>query len=280
MDCKNKKLAQAILNKSEFIELVAVLAGIKPAMRLCVDGVKSRSLSELASSLGLAYIEAPYVIVSGNSTGGFIHTAHIEYRKPVSDADLRHVYLGADHLAAHLVQTFETTDDRRFGLALGYPKCCVEFFCQHYSTEHFDLIADVGAPTNYIYNWQINRACRHFDYGLISHFPCHWDCPVSMQIAQDTHNALEKADAKLAAETAQCLESDVIYTPTWVLAIRTEQVAQNIDLTQTRHWINGISDALRSVHISWPEVILTLENDRKISLDNALWLPFFSQSIY
>lgn len=110
------------------------------------------------------------------------------------------VYLSKSEEKALVANYYELIgDDYNLGLILGYPKCCVEFFCQNFSQNKTNLELK---PTN---PWT-NLTKRGEDCVLFSHFPCSSDCKRSLEIAKKNYEVLKKYDKNLAEEILGALK--------------------------------------------------------------------------
>jgi len=109
------------------------------------------------------------------------------------------VYLSKDETKAYLASYYELVQDHReLGLLLGYPECCVNFFCRNFNENKTDLQLK---PTN-LYT---NISKRKEDVVLISHFPCSSDCEKSKGLGKKYVELLEKIDPSRAAEISSAL---------------------------------------------------------------------------
>jgi hypothetical protein len=215
--------ARSLLGKEGYVELVAVLVGIKSAMRAVLGGRNARALARLVSDLGLRFAESPFAVVLGDVHAGMVHTYSRINSPPVSDDCMRLVYVGADEMAARLAAAFDATDARRLGAVLGYPCCCVDFYCDHFQKGYIDLIPAVAPPAAGSYRSAINVVGRRFGHSLISHIPCRWDCEASLDIANAILNELRRSDPRFACEVSGFLASDVVYSEEWVAEFRDPQ---------------------------------------------------------
>ncbi|HLC75129.1 MAG TPA: hypothetical protein VJH88_04720 [Candidatus Nanoarchaeia archaeon] len=113
-------------------------------------------------------------------------------RGVISDSGMLLVYISKDELKAAGTCLFETRHNHRStGLALGYPDCCVRYFCEQFAIGN---INPVHQPTN---QWT-NLLLREQDICLVSHFPCSSDCAESIAIAQRNFDILRQEDEKMA----------------------------------------------------------------------------------
>jgi hypothetical protein len=199
-----KKEAIRLLGRVGFTELISVLEGVKQAMRIACLGKEAREIRELIREIGLSIEQSSYAIKDDVSHCNIAHTCHILPQEPVEDSDRRFIYIGVDEIAVKLASTFDFVDDLRFGLVLGYPRCCIEFFCNHYSRDNFDLIFNVNKPAKSQYDPLLNIACKTMDYRLISHFPCHWDCEESHELAEATLKAKQACNVNYVYVDCEC----------------------------------------------------------------------------
>jgi len=104
------------------------------------------------------------------------------------------VYISKDEQKAWLAAYYELMqNDRDLGLLLGYPLCCVDFFCRNFNKDNTDLQLQ---PANI---WT-NLTKRDQDDVLISHFPCSSTCPESVAIGMKNMELLAKLDWERAEE--------------------------------------------------------------------------------
>lgn len=109
------------------------------------------------------------------------------------------LYFSKDEQPAHLASWYELTNNQReLGLLLGYPRCCVDSFCRYFSEQQHNLEL---RPTNL---WT-NLSFRTTDCVLLSHFPCHSDCPESIKLGQFYFQIIRNCDPTRAKQLAQTL---------------------------------------------------------------------------
>lgn len=103
-------------------------------------------------------------------------------------------YLSKDEEKAWLAAYYELMqNDKDLGLVLGYPECCVNFFCQNFSKDNPN---PEHLPTN---QWT-NISKRDKDCVLLSHFPCNSDCEQSFALARRYYSVIEKVDKERARQ--------------------------------------------------------------------------------
>jgi len=90
-------------------------------------------------------------------------------------------------------------DEYSLGLVLGYPKCCVEFFCKNFSEGKTNLELESTGP------WT-NLSKRNEDCVLISHFPCSSGCERSVEIGKKHFAVLKEYDKEMAEKVLELLK--------------------------------------------------------------------------
>jgi len=109
------------------------------------------------------------------------------------------VYISKDERKALLAAYAEQINDhQQLGKLLGYPQCCVDFFCKNFSESNPNPI---HLPTD-IYT---DLTKRELDAVLISHFPCSSECQKSIVIGKRNLELLQKITPERAKELQQIL---------------------------------------------------------------------------
>ncbi len=103
-------------------------------------------------------------------------------------------YLSQDEQKAWLASYYELIqNDYELGVLLGYPKCCVEFFCKRFSENNPNLqLKPANAFTN--------LTKRKQDMVILSHFPCHSECSESIALGRKWLDILIKTDPERVRE--------------------------------------------------------------------------------
>ncbi|MBI2572859.1 DUF483 domain-containing protein [Candidatus Woesearchaeota archaeon] len=123
-------------------------------------------------------------------------------RVPAEDSrdGMYFVYISKDDEKAYLASYYELMNDQKqLGLLLGYPECCVEFFCASFSAKNPN-------PQHAALNPWTNLSKRSSDCVLLSHFPCSSRCPSSITMARAFHNLIKQEDPVRADEMFTVLQ--------------------------------------------------------------------------
>jgi hypothetical protein len=98
------------------------------------------------------------------------------------------VYMSMDDKDSWLASYYELmSNDADLGRLLGYPACCVDFFCKRFSDNNPNLEL---RPSNLF----TNISKRNQDEVLLSHFPCSSECEESIKLAKSYLDLLIKVD--------------------------------------------------------------------------------------
>ncbi|MEK6900075.1 MAG: DUF483 domain-containing protein [Nanoarchaeota archaeon] len=124
----------------------------------------------------------------------------------VPENDLRQgmylVYLSKDEQKAWLASYYELVQNHKdLGLLLGYPKCCVDFFCRNFNSKNTDLQQISNNPFTKI-------SKRNEDLVILSHFPCSAECQESISLGERYLLAIYGADKGRAKELLDGLKGD------------------------------------------------------------------------
>ena len=124
------------------------------------------------------------------------------------------IYIAKDgKIAKAAKEADENQDHETLGKLLGYPKCCRDFFKKEFSREQTDLtLATLKNSKEQPFPWQLNVAARHLDAGLISHFPCSFECEESKRQAQEYYKALEEHNQQTAKDLKRHMQTTALYT--------------------------------------------------------------------
>jgi hypothetical protein len=97
------------------------------------------------------------------------------------------LYLSKDEKLAELARDFEDQqDDKNLGFVLGYPNCCIDFFCANFSENNVNPQIESSNPFTDI-------SGRDKDIVIISHFPCKEDCVESVILGKKYLSVLDGA---------------------------------------------------------------------------------------
>lgn len=193
-------LAKIFGTKTKAQEILLLLNGVKPVVRQGFYEAELPCVEQFCKENNIHFVRSKFKIYlvekEGYSNKGVC--------LPLTDSRLGmlFVYFSFDKIKARQACCFESEgNDRQMGSILGYPKCCVDFFCRQFSEEKTDLQLK---PTSMF----TNLTKRADDVVLLSHFPCNSDCPKSIALGKKYFESIKKMDPSRAEEiiVSLCIE--------------------------------------------------------------------------
>lgn len=98
-----------------------------------------------------------------------------------------------------------TIDNFRYGDTLGFPDCCVQFYAAHngrffdnFITWEWNTPLEVYKNTKGEFSFLCNHIPMDHTYFLIHHYPCSYNCPVTMDIANRLLEGIRSMDPVFA----------------------------------------------------------------------------------
>lgn len=185
-------------SKTKAQEMLYLLHNAKPVLRQGYYEHELPKIEKFCRENNLHLVRSKFkVILTDNTT-----YSNRGIRIPEKDKreGMYFVYISKDEEKALLAAYYELMqNDKDLGLTLGYPKCCVEFFCQNFNKNNTNLEEQ---PTNAF----TNLTKREQDVVLLSHFPCQSDCPESIALSRKYFHLIKDKDWKRAEELLQNLK--------------------------------------------------------------------------
>lgn len=208
--------------RSDALQIECLLAGVKPACRLSLTVQALQSSIDYLKSLNCSFV----IEQVRQSEQAYAHMS--PQRRETFRAQSRvRVYLARSAADARALAKLESDkfDYRAIGLALGYPKCCVEAAVKKDQT-YFDEEQQVWRQTNL--NSVAVRASTAADFrcnsfllesdiqaagpaSAIAHYPCKLDCPESIALAQSTLERCARTWPIWAITLCELMRSPVLY---------------------------------------------------------------------
>tara|TARA_Y100000310_G_C20673723_1_gene811687 strand:+ start:2309 stop:2890 length:582 start_codon:yes stop_codon:yes gene_type:complete len=169
-------------------EIVLLLNKVKEVVRQGFYDSELRLVEEFCQEEGLFLVKSKFRVLLDEKD-----YSNEGIRVEVSDLNGMHfIYISRSERKAYLASYYELVeDDFNLGLLLGYPGCCVKFFCKNFKKGNTDLELKSDNP------WT-NLSRRGEDCVLISHFPCEANCQESVLLGMRYYEVLKKVDSKSA----------------------------------------------------------------------------------
>jgi HEXXH motif-containing protein len=198
----------ATVSGGQLPALIAVANGLKPAMDVWVPCGGWHALRSVAAALGLEYhVDACFDRHSPQLAAvppDQLTTTRAAFTPTLGEHAEAHVFLARDRAALQSVVSAgwyplvvdeklvnkHLADHDKFGIALGYPACCRDFFRRR-NNWHEDnscyaaLLNTRGEPSALC-----NPFIRHGLFGLVSYMPCSYDCTATAAYATALHDII------------------------------------------------------------------------------------------
>jgi len=227
------------------VELCALLAGVKPSLRISVPaGVPDQSAARYRSA-GVAVFELDRTVTMHGEEVAVLYAA----RDLPAAAELRDRESDFFELQARNASPAEQRHyNSRIGELLGYPRCCVESFCGR--ARPVEGIADVfraareaWVPLPYA---RLNDTLFPVRRSLISFEPCAYDCEAAGRLADRIAEALDEVDSGARRALDAVLARAVLVHPSGLRAwieIDAGTVAKISSATAVPGVADGVADA-------------------------------------
>lgn len=198
------------------LEVLFVLANTKPLARICVNHKLVKKIQDFCHRHRLVCEVSDFKIIhmptvdKGVSNKGMKVDVHSKI-----DGDV-FVYLGKDQTKIQQLKQADAKDDHILvGKLLGYPDCCITFFASSYHDEiqkENDYIIPALQQTTTSHSFYNNVIMRYFDIGVLSHFPCSFNCEASKDLAKQNLSVLKTYAPQLAEHVTTLLKCPVVFT--------------------------------------------------------------------
>jgi hypothetical protein len=115
------------------------------------------------------------------------------------------------------VKSDSNGEDDEFGLNLGIPDCCIQFYIDNREKAYLkqnDFVPLVYRNTEdlHSFNFWNNYVAQYFGYSFLSHFPCSFNCPESAKISKEVYNQLKAVLPNHAEKIIHFQKQPVLYT--------------------------------------------------------------------
>ncbi len=179
-------------SKTKAQEILYLLHDLKPVVRQGFYEHELPAVEQFCQEKNLSFVKSTFKVSLADNEA----YSNKGIRIPLQDSrqGMIFVYISKSERDAHLACYYELTEDhRKLGEVLGYPDCCVEFFCRQFSEQNTNPQLP---PTNL---WT-NLSQRDKDMVILSHFPCRSDCPQSIELGKKYLKVIQQEDSQRAEE--------------------------------------------------------------------------------
>ena len=193
-----KKLSLIFGSKTKAQEIVLLINNAKEVIRQGFYEPELFKVEKYCKENNLHLIKSKFKVLLVDET----NYSNKGIRIPEKDKrpGMYFTYISKDEQKAWLAAYYELMqNDKDLGLTLGYPSCCVSFFCDNFNSKNPN--PEVKSSNPYT-----NLSKREQDCVLISHFPCNSECQETIKIARKNLSLLTEVDKERAVEMAQELK--------------------------------------------------------------------------
>lgn len=198
--------------------LIAVAHGLKPTMDVWIPATGWEAFRRMVRALGLKYhVDTYFDRFSPELSRALLdrlNTTRAVFTPTLTDRAEAHVFLARDRSALDRavgagwyplvvdgrIVDKHLADHDTFGDALGYPKCCQEFFRQRNNWISDNTYYAARQNTTGAASLLANPFLRHTVYGLVSYMPCSFSCEPSMGFAGRLRNVIRAEFPSYAQE--------------------------------------------------------------------------------
>ena len=209
-----QKLQKLFRSITKSLEVLYVFEGVKPCARILVFEDEMQNARNFLNENKICTTISDFKVIKQTAQSEFYSDKSIKIPKNSAEKGYFFIYLSKNkEMAENAKFLEENSKHKEFGLLLGYPKCCCEFFQKNFDENNTDLTLKILENSNgYEFGFCNNIAARHFDVSLLSHFPHSFECRPSIGIAKNNLKIINKYSKQLAAMFAGVLQGIVVYT--------------------------------------------------------------------
>jgi len=187
-----KKLTLIFGSKTKAQEIVLLLQNAKDVVRQGFFDSELHGVGQLCQKHGLYLIKSNFKVLFADE--GVYSNKGIRIPEDDPRPGMYFAYISKDEQKAWLASYYELVQNHKdLGLVLGYPQCCVEYFCTNFNPQHTNL--EIPSKNPYT-----NLSKREQDLVILSHFPCSVECKESIKLGEKYLQALYSYDKERARE--------------------------------------------------------------------------------
>lgn len=210
-----KELKEILGSNLDALDFLYLIEDLKPVARILCYHYDLEKIDKLLKAYKLHAALSDFKIVKKDK--GDYSNKGIKVSKLSEKLGKFALYISKDPELAKKAKALEEAGDHvDLGKLLGYPECCCKFFQENYA-ERSQANNDYVLPAfqnseGFEFKFYTNIMARYFDYSLLSHFPCSFECEESIKLAKEYLDKLVKIDTGFAKELLKMLMSAAVYT--------------------------------------------------------------------
>jgi hypothetical protein len=199
-------------------EILSAWDGMKVA-RIAVKPALLNQTLQCLNQLELAFHVLPDLIFAKRDIGkgGWSNKYDERENLPASKGDYA-VYVSTSQ--KNLTQAVNADlhgDEGEFGVNLGIPSCCVDFYLHNQDAAYQkqnDFVPLVAANTKglHSFNFWNNYVSQYFGYSFLSFFPCSFTCEHAARMSQNTYDLMHSILPDEADAIVHFQKQPILYT--------------------------------------------------------------------
>jgi hypothetical protein len=231
------------------IELLSVLAGVRPCSLRLVDVADLMAISQRAASFGLSVLP-----VQPASGGKYIYRT---VAAPAEEAKVTQFFcaIGKIDVVREMQEAWSARLDARVGEFLGYPPCCVNFFTRIWAkatdtTWHMAINTPsavvVANSAELVGRQNCNICLRWLGIRAVPHLPCSFECEGTDELGRQLLTIGESSGFK---QEVDWIRNMLAWPVEWsalhgIAEIKTPilKIATNTDVTPERYLVRRTSE--------------------------------------
>lgn len=187
-----KQLSLTFGSKTKAQEIVLLLQNTKEVVRQGFFESELHRVEQFCQKNNLYLIKSTFKVLFADE--GVYSNKGVRIPEADKRPGMYFVYISKDEQKAWLASYYELMQNHKdLGLVLGYPSCCVAFFCQNFSAKNYN-------PDHTPTNPHTNLSLREQDFVILSHFPCSSECKESIKQGEIYLQAIYSFDKERARE--------------------------------------------------------------------------------
>ena len=189
-----KQLSLIFGSKTKAQEIVLLLQNAKVVVRQGFFDSELHRVEQFCQKKNLYLVKSKFRVLFADNDDGVYSNKGIRIPEDDPRPGMYFVYISKKEQQTWLASYYELMQNHQdLGLVLGYPHCCVDFFCSKFTPQN----ANLELPSKNPYT---NLSKRGQDLVILSHFPCSPECKESINMGEKYLQAIYAFDKERARE--------------------------------------------------------------------------------
>lgn len=215
-----KKLQAEGFTNVQLREIMEAYMGYKVS-RIHVDDRQKKCLEDFCKETRLLYLIGNYKVKDQVVVEKKGKWSNIGVKVDIQEKNAWwYLYIGRKLEELEVAREFdfiEKNDPHIIGKLLKIPSCCTEFFLQNKQQaldlyfDDYSILTLRNTPESCHLHYLTNYISQYFDYSLISHYLCSFNCVESKKKAEESLNIVSEIWPELANKIVQNLKKVMIF---------------------------------------------------------------------